>query len=145
MSLLEAEERMRRDERAELDLRAHVGELESEEAGSAFKAVDDAIQVLQNEKDGLETRLSELASLLDEREPAPPSRRSTEIAEATVAAATASLSPQAQQPRVAPPPPPSNNAGAPAKPQPADASFDELAFLNTVVGGGDASQTLVAQ
>src|SRR5205807_6862705 len=37
LSLLEAEERMRRDERAELDLRAHVGELEGEEASSAFK------------------------------------------------------------------------------------------------------------
>src|SRR5476651_1043616 len=36
LSLLAAEEQMRRDERAELDLRAHVGELAPEDATSAF-------------------------------------------------------------------------------------------------------------
>jgi hypothetical protein len=36
---------------------------------------------------------------------------------------------------------------APTKAQPAttDASFDELAFLNTVVGSSDASQSLIGQ
>ncbi|MEO7084948.1 MAG: hypothetical protein ABI442_13815 [Gemmatimonadaceae bacterium] len=68
LSLLEAEERMRRDERAELDLRAHVGELEGEEALSAFGAVDEAIANLVSEKGGLQTRINELESLL---EPAP--------------------------------------------------------------------------
>src|SRR4051812_23485828 len=68
MSLLDAEERMRRDERAELDLRAHVGELGGDDATSAFKAVDDAIGLLVDEKQGLQTRIDELAAMLDYRE-----------------------------------------------------------------------------
>ena len=161
MSLLEAEERMRRDERAELDLRAHVGELAGDEAKSAFKAVDDSIQQLLGEKDGLQGRIDELAVLLEEREPTPPESRRFESPAAAGAPApqataptvrpSAAPAPPIQAPgsqpaaaRVATPPVDTSPAKAPA-PQTSDASFDELAFLNTVVGAGDASQTLVSQ
>ena len=191
MSLLEAEERMRRDERAELDLRAHVGELEGEEATSAFKAVDDAISGLLGEKEGLQARIDELEALLEERPtpadareippmptptaaPAPPPSVAAPAAAAPAAHAPAPHAPAAHVP-AAPAPmaaAPAGQAPAPApgaakpptptqpqvrsqtpadmvpspKPQPVtDASFDELAFLNTVVGTSDASQSLVGQ
>ena len=64
-SLLEAEEQLRRDERAELELRQHVGELEGGEADSAFKAVDDALKQLVGEKTGLSSRIAELDALLE--------------------------------------------------------------------------------
>ena len=180
LSLLEAEERMRRDERSELDLRAHVGELEGEEATSAFKAVDDAIAALLGEKDGLQGRIDELEALLEER-PTPadaqippmptPAPTAAPIAPAAAApaprppasapaaAAPAAAAPVAHTPAPAPaaakPPTPVQPQArsqtpadmAPSKPQPPanDASFDELAFLNTVVGSSDASQSLIGQ
>jgi len=175
MSLLEAEERMRRDERSELDLRAHVGELEGEEATSAFKAVDDAIAGLAGEKDGLQGRIDELDALLEER-PTPPDSRESEpppmptpapqgasvaptSAPSPVAQARAVAVPAAQSPSPAvaakpstpaqpqPRPQPLADVGSAPKAQPAsnDTSFDELAFLNTVVGSSDASQSLIGQ
>jgi hypothetical protein len=177
MSLLEAEERMRRDERAELDLRAHVGELEGEEATSAFKAVDDAIAGLLGEKEGLQVRIDELEALLEERPtpadaqippmptpapqaapvasapPAPPPPAPAPVVQKPAAAAPV-VNPPAPAPaaaKPATPPQPQIRSQTPAdmpspKPQPnTDASFDELAFLNTVVGTSDASQSLVGQ
>src|SRR6185295_16130203 len=46
LSLLEAEERLQRDERAELELRSHVGELVGDDADAAFRAVDETINKL---------------------------------------------------------------------------------------------------
>jgi len=43
ISLLEAEEQMRRDERAELDLRLQVGELSDSEAAEALRALDSTL------------------------------------------------------------------------------------------------------
>jgi outer membrane biosynthesis protein TonB len=163
LSLLEAEERMRRDERAELELRAHVGELEGDEATSAFKAVDDAIAALLGEKEGLQSRIDELEALLEER-PTPAESREAEPPMPMVTPAPPAVpvaaAPAAQKPAPAPasakPPTPAQQqtrSQTPAdmspstKPQPAatDASFDELAFLNTVVGSNDASQSLIGQ
>lgn len=64
-SLLEAEEQLRRDERAELELRQHVGELEGGEAETAFQAVDEALKQLVDEKGGLSARISELDAMLE--------------------------------------------------------------------------------
>jgi hypothetical protein len=72
ISLLDAEDQLRRDERAELELRVHVGELASEDAETAFRAVDDVIGQLENEKGGLTQRVQELDDLLTERETPPP-------------------------------------------------------------------------
>jgi hypothetical protein len=178
LSLLEAEEQMRRDERAELDLRAHVGELAGDEATTAFKAVDDALHHLLGEKQTLQARIGELAALLEVREtpPAPTQPKQSVDAAATPtpaavspapAAPAASAGPVAAQARAATPASIANGAerapkrevthpappqaatppanGAPVQPKKTETSFDELAFLNTVVGAGDASQTLVAQ
>ena len=156
VSLLEAEERMRRDERAELELRAHVGELEGTEATSAFKAVDDSIGQLVGEKQGLQTRIGELDALLDQRYTPPAPRASGKTVNADVMAAEAAAEKAAQQAaaaaappapiapepeKAAPPPPPP----APEPPTAAENSFDELAFLNTVVGQDGSSESLVAK
>jgi len=155
VSLLEAEETMRRDERAELELRAHVGELVGNEAASAFKAVDDTINQLVGEKQGLQTRIDELEALLDQRYTPPAPRASGKTVEADVRAAEAAAKEQPQA-AAAPAPPPapepekaSPPASAPAPgpqpPKPIESSFDELAFLNNVVGQDGSSESLVAQ
>ncbi len=71
--MLEADEQLRRDERAELELRLHVGEIVGEEADTAFHAVDEALSRLMSEKDDLSARITELDSLLEE----PPARGPT--------------------------------------------------------------------
>jgi hypothetical protein len=63
-SLLEAEEQLRRDERAELELRAHVGELVGADSEAAFSTVDDALAKMGLEKDELSKRIEELDGLL---------------------------------------------------------------------------------
>ena len=183
VSLLEAEEGMRRDERAELELRAHVGELVGDEAAAAFKAVDDSINQIVGETQGLQARIDELEALLDQRYTPPAPRASGKTVNADVLAAEAAFKEAKQAPAAtavpaapptsAPPTPapaaPAAVAPAPAAsasaarvaPQPEKAaptapprvsepvvatenSFDELAFLNTVVGQG-GSESLVAQ
>ena len=122
LSLLDAEERMRRDERAELDLRAHVGELAASDATEAFAAVDYALEQLVDERKGLQRRIDELAALLAEQTP-------------VAAAPTVSLASPAQQ--SATETPPADDSRTPG------GSFDEMAFLDAVVGhdaaasGGD--------
>ena len=188
VSLLEAEEGMRRDERAELELRAHVGELVGDEAAAAFKAVDDSINQIVGETQGLQARIDELEALLDQRYTPPAPRASGKTVNADVLAAEAAFKEAKQAPAAtavpaapptsAPPTPapaapaavaPAAVAPAPAAPAPAarvapqpekaaptapprvsepvvatENSFDELAFLNTVVGQG-GSESLVAQ
>ena len=63
-SLLEAEEQLRRDERAELELRAHVGELIGEDSESAFGSVDEVLAKMAGERDGLSKRIDELDGFL---------------------------------------------------------------------------------
>jgi hypothetical protein len=66
LSLLEAEEGLRRDERAELELRTHVGELIGVDAETALGAVDQALGQLIGERQGLVERIGELGTLLTE-------------------------------------------------------------------------------
>lgn len=176
VSLLAAEEGLRRDERAELELRTHVGELIGVEADTAFGAVDQAIGQLVGERQGLASRIAELESLLTDRpaqasvEPeTAPSASSAEQAPAEVHASTDSPAEAHDEPvaEVAAPAPasdvavavvqsvepslPAAAAPAPAAPKPevppsalppdaaprargARGSFDELAFLSSVVG-----------
>jgi hypothetical protein len=154
-------------------LRAHVGELVGNEAESAFKAVDDLINQLVGEKQGLQTRIDELEALLDQRYTPPAPRASGKTVSADVAAAEAA---DKEARKLAAPSVPEKSAPAPEKPapapgkpapavekaapaptpaptpapaagqaKPADNSFDELAFLNTVVGQDGASESLVAK
>lgn len=150
-SLLAAEEQLRRDERAELELRTHVGELVGEEADRAFGEVDAVIARLVGEKEGLASRVAELQALLDEESakavPAP-APEPVVAAPAPVVEAAPVVPPVATPPAAAPavvaeaakpevveqvkPEPAKNEEPAP---RPAvRESFDELAFLSSVVG-----------
>jgi len=125
VSLLQAEEGLKRDERAELELRAHVGELAGEEADTAFRTVDDAIGELVAERGTLESRIGELQTLLDAGTPPQPAEAAAPPAPepAAVAAVAAAASPPAAEAEV-PLPPPSVEPAAveaaqrPAAPQP---------------------------
>lgn len=163
-SLVEAEEQLRRDERAELELRVHVGELAGSDAETAFSTVDESLEKLTEEKDGLSRRIAELERLLDEK--AAPAETAAEApeqsarpadalsnepesepAEATVAADEEFIETPIALAAVDEPKTP-NAESAPKAPTPAAAkpalsrdplhtpggSFDELAFLNDVVG-----------
>jgi hypothetical protein len=126
VSLLEAEEGMRRDERAELELRAHVGELVGDEAAAAFKAVDDSINQIVGETQGLQARIDELEALLDQRYTPPAPRASGKTVNADVLAAEAAFKEAKQAPaatavagRTATSAPPTPAPAAPAAVAPA--------------------------
>jgi len=143
IALLEAEEQLQRDERAELELRAHVGELSRDDASGSFDAVDRQIERLVSEKATLGARVGELQSLLNDRPPpaSPPEgvrqgssasetaagMSSGGLGEQRAAAAGAVTSPAGLVQQVAP----SGTNGA---------SFDELSFLSSVVGKPDAER-----
>ena len=154
-SLLEAEEQLRRDERAELELRSVVGEFAPGEAEAAFQSVDEALGQLAAEREGLDSRIKELDGLLQVK-PA------TATSAPPVAPKSAPVPSRAPGPVAAPAPRP---AGAPpfqpaprsrahaAVSQEADAdksairtpggTFDELAFLSEVVGMPEAERAHV--
>lgn len=125
LSLLKAEEQLRRDERAELELRAHVGEFAGNEAEEAFRAVDEVIENLVVERAELDRRIAALSSLLDLRpREAPAPAPVTAPAPPPVAAQAPTAAEKVVQPE-------------PAAPRSTGDSFDELAFLNKVVGEKD--------
>jgi hypothetical protein len=151
-SLIEAEEQLRRDERAELELRSHVGELAGAEADGAFRAVDDALEQLAHERGQLEVRIEELEELLELRAtpPAPTGGASNAPSNAPPSHAAPSHAP----PSHAPPPPSAPYDRGPQAHQHAapprgdergpvrgsSESFDELAFLSEVVGEAPGGQ-----
>jgi hypothetical protein len=122
LSLLDAEERMRRDERAELDLRAHVGELDGENATSAFGAVDDAMEQLAGERASLDQRVKDLDDLLE-------IKATPAASEPPAAEAATPFVPPAALSAAAPTPGPV----ATERPRTPGGSFDEMAFLDAVV------------
>ena len=135
-SLIEAEEQLRRDERAELELRSHVGELAGAEADGAFRAVDDALEQLAHERKQLEVRIEELEELLELRATpapaAPPAPAPANVPAAMTHAAPVhdrGAAPQHVGPRV--------EERAPAR---GSEKFDELAFLSEVVGENASGQ-----
>jgi hypothetical protein len=151
LSLLKAEEQLRRDERAELELRAHVGELAGKEAEKAFRAVDEVINQLVSEKSVLEKRIGELDALLEIR-PTPPAPAaaapSAPPAHESVVEKAPVREPQREaqrQPVREVPREPMRGAPREAQresqelriPQTPGGSFDELAFLSEVVGEKD--------
>jgi hypothetical protein len=161
LTLLTAEEQLKRDERAELELRTHVGELMGDDAERAFGSVDEVIARLAGEKDGLAGRVAELQTLLDEEaaqpEPAAaPVTTTHELAASPPTAPAPGVELPPQEPAVAAPVAPAEPvvaaeapkpaalqppAGLPKReertetaPAPKRESFDELAFLSSVVG-----------
>jgi hypothetical protein len=63
LSLVEAEEKMRRDEHAELDLRVHVGELAANDANAALRTLSDTLEQLASERQQLRGKLDALNQL----------------------------------------------------------------------------------
>jgi hypothetical protein len=96
-SLLEAEEQLRRDERAELELRSVVGEFAPGEAEAAFQSVDEALGQLAAERESLDSRIKELDGLLQAR-------------------------PSANHPAATAAAPANGSQGAPARPAPSTAA-----------------------
>jgi hypothetical protein len=154
-SLLEAEEQLRRDERAELELRSVVGEFAPGEAEIAFQSVDEALGQLGSERQSLDSRIKELDGLLQARPAA--AGRDAPATQGTVrhAAPPAANPTAAPAPRGAPAAPPLQPAAAPRPrahapvPEAEDdkatrrtpgGTFDELAFLSEVVGMPEADR-----
>jgi hypothetical protein len=159
---LEAEEQLRRDERAELELRSHVGEVQASEFEAAVQAIDAALSKLTKERETvtqLHDRTHHFLILATpghvpvtsphptvDRPPAaapapppppaaadrqPPAAAAPVVAAPTVAGppAPARAPAEADVPRQPHPAPDGNRANVPAA-----NAFDELAFLNAVVG-----------
>ena len=136
---LGAQEQQRREERAEAELRAHVGELTPEQWEATARTADDEIAAIAAEQAVAAADLSRVHDLLG----------------AAIGPATPVAAPPAPEPQAAPAPPPpapaqvvhqtpaapapqaatpAPQAATPAAPTPARGSgFDELAFLKSVV------------
>ena len=136
-SLIEAEEQLRRDERSELELRSHVGELAGAEADGAFRAVDDALEQLAHERKQLEARIEELEELLELRTTPAPAAAAPAPPPAPVNAPPSAFHPAPVQDRV-----PQHAASRIDERSSArgQEKFDELAFLSEVVGENSPSQ-----
>jgi hypothetical protein len=136
VAALYADETTLRDERAEAELRAMVGEFSLDHARDAMQRCDEAISSLGAERAQVGAELGRVQEILAVavRPPTPPAGEEPVIpiealAPARVAVPPAPV-PQAAQPAPqqpsAPPPP------APVRPMPSS-GFDELAFLQSVV------------
>jgi hypothetical protein len=149
IALLEAEEQLQRDERAELELRAHVGELSRDDADAAFAVVDSEIERLVKEKTALTDRVDELVALLDEGTtpktpprpgpvvPAEPVKQGATLSppDSFAATAPAQLSiGQTVDSRESATAVSTAGLAAAATASGSNGSFDELAFLSSVVG-----------
>jgi hypothetical protein len=124
---LERDETEKRDERAEYELRAAVGEYAAEAAQSSFARIDETIAQLAGERNVVETELNRMRALLS----------AIDIAAATVGAPAPQPSAPSPAPAFAaapaPPAPPAPSAPAHAEPARERPAVDELAFLKSVV------------
>jgi hypothetical protein len=157
IATLEEQQHRARDERAEAELRAHVGEMTPEEWAVAAKKADDGIADLVREQAEAVDALARTREFLaDAERPATPVEAAPAIpaaaAEAPLQAPRGTtnvpVQPRAAQPsspprlrplpgREDPAPPPVTAGAEPAR----QGGFDELAFLSSVVdeeGGGTA-------
>jgi hypothetical protein len=115
VSTLAGEESTRQDARAEIELRAMVGEYTEERAQTELAAIDSELSRLERERSAAAAELSRVQEIL-------------------------SLVRQPARPAAPPPPAPapaSRPLGAPAAPPQPDPTVDELAFLNSVVEGAN--------
>jgi hypothetical protein len=140
-SLLEAEEQLRRDERAELELRAHVGELAEADSAAAFRAVDEALAEMSVEKESLTKRITELDALLGLKAETRPAAAQPESPAPAVEAQTSEPAPlEIEKEEDAAPVDASASEQTIGKDplHTPGGSFDELAFLTDVVGLDEA-------
>jgi hypothetical protein len=126
---VQEEENRRRDERAEAELRATVGEFTTQEWNELRERTDNEIVRLGTEAASLRDELARLDALL--RTAATPHRSAENAAvpDSSSGATASSSAPSA--------PPPSS---ASPEPRPGTRAFDELAFLQSVVDPKDASR-----
>lgn len=110
VSALMAQETQRRDARAEIELRAMVGEFTEERAHAELSACDSEIHRLESERATASAELSRIQEILALVKPAP---------------------------RIAPPPMAPRPLGAPVTNSEPDSTVEELAFLNSVVDRSD--------
>ncbi|MEP6691300.1 MAG: hypothetical protein ABJD07_09095 [Gemmatimonadaceae bacterium] len=118
---LDIEESKERDERAEADLRAAVGEYTPEQVTQTQKKCDEAITALNGQRSGVEVELLKLRTILDASPPAsatPEPSRDTPAPRAPVSEATAATATNAQD-------------------------FDDLQFLKAVVESPSGEQEAV--
>ncbi len=135
VAALYADETTLRDERAEAELRAMVGEFSLDHARDAMQRCDEAISSLGAERAQVGAELGRVQEILAVavRPPTPPAGEEPVIPIEALAPARVAVppapAPQAAQPAPQPsaPPPP-----APVRPMPSS-GFDELAFLQSVV------------
>ncbi|MHB1863741.1 MAG: hypothetical protein ACYCVL_12290 [Gemmatimonadaceae bacterium] len=130
---LSAQEQSRRDERAEAELRAHVGELSPDAWEATAREADQALAAIAAEQAVVGADLNRVHDLLGAamappvavaREPAP---RPQGARDSGIVTEPAMPDPEAAQ-QATPAP-----QGPVAQPTPARSSFDELAFLKSVV------------
>src|SRR5215207_563712 len=149
VAALYADETALRDERAEAELRASVGEFTLDHAREVMQRCDEAISSLGSERASVGAELGRVQEILAVavRPPTPPAGEASivpieSLAPALVAAPPVAapaapapvVVPQAAAPLPPPPLPPAPQAAPqPAPSRPAPASFDELAFLQSVV------------
>jgi hypothetical protein len=151
VAALYADETTLRDERAEAELRASVGEFTLEHAREVMQRCDEAISTLGAERASVGAELGRVQEILAVavRTPTPPvgeapivpiESLAPPVASAPVAAAPVAAAPVASAPAAAPPtaPPPAAPPPAPIRPA-SPANFDELAFLQSVVDRPAAS------
>jgi hypothetical protein len=129
VATLYADETTLRDERAEAELRAMVGEFSLDHARDVMQRCDEAIATLGAERAQVGAELGRVQEILAVavRPPTPPAGEEPIVP-------IESLAPPAPAAIEAPPPPIVHAAPQPAPSQPAAPSaFDELAFLQSVV------------
>lgn len=149
ITALQGEENGKRDERAELELRALVGEYSPDESNAAIVSCDEVIGRVVAERSGLEAELARVSDVLSQvAPPAPVAVAEEPPVEEVVAEAAPEAEPEIQAPAPEPeliaehePLQTQEMAAAsaletasiatPAEPSP----MDELAFLHSVVDG----------
>ena len=138
---LYADETALRDERAEAELRAAVGEFAVDHAREVMQRCDEAIAALGSERASVGAELGRVQEILAAatRAPTPPAGEESIVPIETLAPPTPRGVSAINIARVTPPPAAAPAAAAPspvaAEPPraPAAPSFDELAFLQSVV------------
>ena len=119
ISTLAAEEAAHRDERAETELRAAVGELAADAAGHSMAQCDDQISRISSERGVLGSELARVQDILLQVHPPAPRAAPAPLPDPAGGRAPASS---------VPPSAPSAQTAAPGAP-----AFDDLAFLQAVV------------
>ena len=138
VAALYADETTLRDERAEAELRAAVGEFTLDHAREVMQRCDEAIATLGAERATVGAELGRVQEILAVavRPPTPPAGEASIVPIESLAPPAPSPTASAPAPiaaaSAAPAPSPAPVQPAPSRPAPAS-SFDELAFLQSVV------------